>query len=163
MVQILKDITESGLGTLASQTALIVETSHATGMLESFLMKKVKATVTLKSMTDNEGPIIVGMARGDASITQIKAALENIQLERDGLKQAENRLVCQETLTTLMMDSSGGLAVKEIEISLGGGKGIPFGIGDGWQWFVYNADVVGGGLTSGGYVNVNATYYGVWL
>ena len=76
MVEILTDkLGGATLGTLASSTAQIVEQGHATGLLQSFLMKKVKYRVTFHG-PDQGNILLLGMARGDASITDIKGAVE---------------------------------------------------------------------------------------
>ncbi len=159
MVEILKDTTRGvALGTILTATALSVESGHGTGLLHSFLMKKVMANVGIRAGTIGE-LIIVGLARGDASVGEIKAAMEAVQLERDIVTQASNRVVLYETLRILNLDPS--QQPMHYEVSLGGGKGIPFEDGDGWQWFVYN--VGSATLTTGALISMDATYYGVWL
>ncbi len=163
-IQILTD-TQSGttaMASLAAQTAVVIESGHATGLLESFLMKRVKATINVKAAVADE-MIIIGLARGDATVGQIKAALEDVQLERDRKTQAAKRDVLHETLVTMNCQANSvGPNAIELDISLGGGKGIPFEKGDGWAWFIYNVDDAA--LSAGSQVvRLNATYYGIWL
>lgn len=156
-VEILKDTANgTALSTLADDTVLSVESGHGTGMLQSFLCKKVSASISISGLAADQ-PVIVGMARGEANVTQIKTAITQSQLERDAKDQAEIRDVLHETLR--VVDSLHNNV--EITVSLGGGKGIPFEDGDGWQWFVYNFS--GGSLTTGAKFHGNTTYYGVFL
>ncbi len=162
MVEIISDVdVATALGTLATQTAIVMDTSHATALLQSFLMKKVRAHVRSKGATTDDDGILVGMARGDATITEIKAALETVQLERDMQTQANRRVVLFETLMYLRGSGDGVTQFAEREVSLGGGNGIPFEDGDGWQWFAYNYS--DGNLTTGQSLHLHATIYGVWL
>ncbi len=163
IVVILKDQALSvALSTLVNQTALAVETGHGTGMLRSFLMKKVVADIVIEGITAGEGnPMLVGMARGEATVTDIKTAIELIQLERSDLLQAQVRMVLHETVRMVSFVENTTVGRAHVAASLGGGKGIPFEEGDGWQWFVYNMS--NGTLTTGGAFNLDAIYYGVWL
>ncbi len=158
-VQILKDTTRGvDLSTLATATALSIESGHGTGLLQSFLMKKVSANVGFKGGVAGE-MVIIGMARGDVSVGEIKAAMEPIQLERNKKTQAANKDVLHETLRIVNLDPT--QAPMHYEVSIGGGKGIPFEDGDGWLWFAYN--VTSATLTTGALFSLDATYYGVWL
>ncbi len=159
MVEIIREQTQAGgqdLDTLAINTALVLLSGRSTGMLQSFLMKKVLADVHL-SLPDVGDTIMVGMARGDATITEIKAAMEMTQRERDMTQQASVREVLWETVRMLTDE----VPYVRIVESIGGGKGIPFEDGDGWQWFAYN---MGDNAQVGGAsVVISATEYGVWL
>ncbi len=160
-VVILKDFFLSqALGTLNAQIALSIETGHATGMLRSFLMKKVMGTLVLKT-PDAGDTLLCGMARGDATITEIKAAIEMAQVERSMQNQADVRVVLHETLLVIVGKETDRTETVEIEKSLGGGNGIPFEEGDGWQWFTYNLN--SSNLVAGSNLTGEFTYYGVWL
>ncbi len=151
-----------GIASLAAQTAVSIESGHGTGLLSSVLLKRVHATVTIRGAVADE-IVVIGMARGDATVTQIKAALEDIQLERDRKGQAAKRDVLFETVDTIQCVAiAAGPSQSKMEISLGGGKGIPFEKGDGFQWFAYNPE--SGAHSAGSQtVLVDATYYGIWL
>ncbi len=158
IVEILKDLSTQAIGTLAQGVALAINVTHATGLLADFLMKRVTAEVLINDF-DSLDTLIVGMARGDATVTEIKAAIELTQLERDLQSQANVRVVLHETVRFVAESGTDNKAM--IEASLGGGKGIPFEKGDGWQWFAYNHganDQVAGAIAL-----LQATYYGVWL
>ncbi len=149
----------AGLPSLAAVTAVQIAGGHSTGLLQSFLMKRVTARWALKGGVDEE-IILIGMARGDATVTEIKAALETTQVERNQKNQAAVRDVLFETLKIIRHEKDGGMA--EIDVSIGGGKGIPFEDGDGWQWFAYNLD--NDSLSAGAQeIMGQLCYYGVWL
>ncbi len=162
MVDILSDSSAANsLGALTTLTALVIETGHATGLLRAFLMKKVKARITTVGRTIGDEALLVGMARGGASITEIKAALEDVQLQEDLAIQGAKREVIHETLALMTRSGDGTTEEAEFMVSLGGGKGIPFGEGVGWQWFAYNLG--DGSLTTGSKMHMHATYWGIWL
>ncbi len=164
-VQILTDTaTGAAVGALAANIAVQVEGAHSTGLLQSYLMKKVKASFVIEGLTSGEGNhLIAGIARGDASIAEIQTAITGTQLERDRVSQAQKRVVLHETLTALPVSAilDTRTMTMEIEISLGGGRGIPFEEGDGWQWFVINID--DSTITTGATFALRATYWGIWL
>ncbi len=161
MVEIIPEhIDTFALSTLGSKTAITVESQHSSALNSSFLMKRVRGNLLLKA-ADQGDVIILGMAMGDASVTEIKTALEQTQLDRDPPTQANTRVVLHETLTALVGRTTAQVDREKIDISLGGGKGIPFEKGEGWQWFAYNPD--DGALQAGAEVMGQLTYYGVWL
>ncbi len=162
IVEILSHTNVFSIASLATKTAVVTNSQFGTGLLSSFLMKKVRLLAFLKAAVAEE-TVIIGMARGDATVTEIKTAIENIQLERDLQDQANIRVVLMETLGIFASSTSlTAKAVIEMEVSLGGGKGIPFELGDGWAWFAYNPD--NGNLSAGSQeVIMQASYYGVWL
>ncbi len=163
-VQILTDrASGAALGGLTGGVAVAVEQTHGTGLLQSFLMKKIKGTASIEGLTAGEGAhLVLGLARGDASIGEIKAALEDAQLERDKKTQAAKRDVLHETIVAMNISAilNTRTMLIEFEMSIGGGKGIPFEDGDGWQWFVYNG---GSTLTTGATFSSRMTYWGIWL
>ncbi len=149
-----------GLATLQAGVAVVIENAHSTAMLESFLMKRVEATFVLQT-PDVDDHIIIGMSRGDATVAEIKAAIELTQLERDLQDQANARVVLHET-KRMLTGNDGVVGDKvHLKVSLGGGKGIPFDDGDGWAWFAYNAG--SNDQVAGAFIGGNGTYYGVWL
>ncbi len=152
----------SGPDTLAGETASIVESGHSTGMLQDFLMKRVRAMWALTGGVAGE-LFLIGMARGDATVTEIKAALEDIQLERDRTTQASKRKVLHETLKLIGAGTTTeGTLMVEIDVALGGGKGIPFEKTDGWSWFIYNV-LSGAASNASQVISGQSTYYGIWL
>ncbi len=148
----------ASVASLAANIAVDISTTYGTGLLQSFLMKKVIGTLSIKAAVAEER-VLVGIARGDATITEIKAAMENSQLERDLQGQANVRVVLHETVRWL---NDEGDQIVHLDVSLGGGKGIPFEDGDGWKVFAYNPD--NGALSAGSQEILGVlTYFGVWL
>ncbi len=163
MVEILRDQTALGgaaLATLATGVAVAVINASGTGLLADFLMKRVVADICPITF-DSMDIITVGMARGDATVTEIKAAIELTQLERDMQDQANVRVVLWETVRTVFDNGDINPQPQRVEVSLGGGQGIPFERGDGWQWFCYNGGA--NDQVAGAFLFIDATYYGVWL
>ncbi len=162
-VVILRDqAKQAAVGTLATGIAAVVSNTHATGLLNAFLMKKVKAKLWLDA-PDAGDTLLVGIARGGATVTEIKTAIEDSTLDRDRKGQAQIRDVLFETIDVLaeMITATEEHLFVSMEVSVGGGNGIPFDEGEGWQWFMYNAganDQVAGAL-----INLDVTYWGAWL
>ncbi len=132
MVEIIPDLTTTpqSVASLGAATAKIVAATHATGLLQSFLMKKVAYSCTLKGGVADE-LLLVGMARGDATVTQIKAALELAQVERDAKSQAIARDVLFETIRVITGTAGQTHNVIHDMVSLGGGQRNTF---RGWRW-----------------------------
>ncbi len=159
MVEIIPQSARDSLGTLAANTALAV-CSQSASNTAAFLAKKVIMSAILDGFTAGEGPITFGMARGDASVTAIKTALEQAQVDRNAKQQGTARDVIWETVRNMEM-IAGGKSWVHIEVSLGGGQGIPFDVDDGWKWFVFNHSGVA--LTTGAVIVCDGVVYGVWL
>ncbi len=163
-VVILRDQIENvAIATLAVKVAVAVDTAHGTGLQNAFLMKKIRAIIWVDDM-DVSDAILVGIARGSATITDIKSALENNNVDRNKKQQAAMRDVLFETLTILTAPTGGsdtGQAYHLLEVSVGGGKGIPFDEGEGWQWFAYNMGA--NNQVAGALLNADVTYWGAWL
>ncbi len=148
------------IASLATLTAQDLTTNYDSEINRSLLLKHVRANLVIKAAVDEEF-IIVGMARGEASVTGIKNALESVQLTEDLETQAVVRDVFMETLMMMGDPASIGLLV-EIDVSLGGGKGIPVEEDEGVKWFAYNPD--DGNLSAGSQEVIGmAVYNGIWL
>lgn len=154
-------------GALAAQTALQVVNQYAgANLTRTFLMKKARVTYAIKALTNDEN-IVIGMARGTATVTQIKDALEeDIDPESSDYleKQGSVRMVIWESIRQVMQNAegNGGPVCDSYEFQLGGGRGIPFQENEGWQWFVYNP-TTGSALTTGSSSRFQNVYYGAWL
>ncbi len=157
MVEIQPQNHAVALATLAVNTALQIGQRTLT---QSFLAKHLRATYVLRD-ADAGDTIVFGMARGDQSVTNIKTALELAQLERDQVNQAQARQVLFETVRTITISTVAPGAEHFIDIPLGGGKGIPFEDGDGYQFFAFNvgADAQVAGATALVFGDIT----GVWL
>ncbi len=160
-------ISDLALGTLGGRTALTLGTAY-NGITATFLMKRFRIWVQLKGVTAGEGfPFLVGIARGDATATEIAAALNegNTSGPQDTtqvLTQDESFVVIQKTVRALFTggidNTQGNLA---IDISMPGKNGVPFAEGSGWQTFIYNAD--DDALTTGSTIQGQSQFWGVWL
>ncbi len=138
------------LGTLASVTAL---TTGLTGAADGqYRMMSVKGSWSVANMTAGEGPLRVGYAHSDYSVTEIKEAIEaaaSISIGDKIANEQANRLV-----RTVGVFS--GLNTDE---TLNDGKPITtklnwaIPIGDFVNMFIYNDS--GGSLTTGGLLHFN--------
>ncbi len=162
MVDILRSQTSAALSTLASQTVLQIEAQHDSEMIASFLLKKVHVMSVLRGLTDLEGPVMIGMAQGSASVTAIKSALERILLGPDKAVQVPDMVVLWETVRMFPVQSSDEFVLDEVIKGIGGGKGIPFREDVGFQWFAYNFDTADP-LSTGAIVDLSVTYWGAFL
>ncbi len=148
-----------GLGTLAAKTALVIESQH-NDITSPFMMTHVRGSIVLKA-ADQGDTVVVGMAQGNASLTEIKTALEATQKARSPSQQAATRKVLHQTLMTLICRTTAQPDKVFIDEKIGGKKGIPFDEAVGWQWFAYNPD--DGAFASGAELLGQMTYNGVWL
>ncbi len=154
-------VQESALGTLGAQTSADLEAAHDTEMLSSFLAKRARVDIMVAGLTDQEGPLYVMMTRGEATQAEIASAIQTGIVRRDDVQQGEIRRVLWETARMLAPIGDGGTkAAVHIDVSLGGGKGIPFDEGQGWNWSVFNS---GAQLTTGAAVSLFGSLMGVWL
>ncbi len=85
---------ELALVTLASDTALTVAAVAAAG--GAYRLVTVKASYAMRSMAAGDGPLTVGWAHGDYSVTEIKECMEAQAAINQGNKVAQeqaNRLI----------------------------------------------------------------------
>ncbi len=155
------------LATLSGQTAILGNTAFG-GIQSSFLMKRVRYFMAIASKTiDDDGPILVGIANGDASVAEISAAMieGNTQGPTDvteTLTQDETWVVYQNTVRALKIDGAGTEGWLDSGwINFGGKNGIPALEGAGFELFFFNAG--SGALSTGSSVNGICHVQGVWL
>lgn len=81
------------VGGLASATA--VEEDFFGTNDEGYKVVSVEAAWSMENHTSNEGPVLVGFAHGDYTVTEIKECLESASINQGNLIQREraNRLV----------------------------------------------------------------------
>ncbi len=137
------------LGTLANVT---VGASSITGVADgSYRMISVRVVWTLKNLTASQGPLTVGFAHSDYSVTEVKEAIESAASINIGDKVANeqsNRLV-------RVIGSFSGNTVEE---SLNDGKPIKtrlnwaIPIGQSVNAFAYNDS--GAALTTGAIIDL---------
>ncbi len=143
-----------GLSTLGSVTVL---TGTFTGISDAqYRLMSTKSTWDLIGQTEGEGPIVVGLAHSDYTVTEIKEALEAAAAISQGDKIANekaNRLV-------RIIGTFGGGANSV----LNDGRPVKtrfnwnIAIGDASVLFAYNDS--GSALTTGAVLNVNGE---VWV
>lgn len=156
------------LGTLAARTAVILTTQFANPTSSSFLMKRVRYFLSLVGRTAaDDGPILIGCANGDATVSEISAAM--VERNTNGpdditsmLDQDTAWVVYQNTVVPLVIRA----ALTEGEtsgqwINFGGRNGIPAIEGSGMVVFAFNAG--SNVLTTGSTVNGIIMLQGVWL
>ncbi len=138
---------EKALATLASDTALSV--AMVGSGIGSYRVVSIKGTWTIQGLTEGEGPITVGFAHSDYSVTEIKECLEASAAIDPGDKIAReqaNRLV--RVVGTFAGDPSSALNDgKPISTRLNWLM-VP---GDAPNMFIYNEFT--GSLTTGASVN----------
>ncbi len=157
MVEILPVHVRTALGTLAVLTAMTLEDHVIT---EAFLAKHCRVSYWIDA-ADAEDQILTGLARADASDSELKTAIEQVQLKRDGPNQASARQILWETVRSVACGPNAEPGLQFVDVALGGGKGIPFDASVGFQWFAYNQGV--NDFVSGAVANVHGDITGIWL
>lgn len=161
MVEILTELLSQSLGTLNSLVALKVGAAYDNDQLtsRSFLVKKFMINIGVKGITAGDEGLLFGCCSGELSVGAIKAALDAIILSKD---PAETGIALRVYWETIRMIPNLALnAPLSYSVSLGGGKGIPQQVDQGWQWFIYN--VSGANLQTGSTIKGSVVTYGVWL
>ncbi len=159
-------VEDIALGTLAARTALQIANDF-TAVSATFLMKRVRYLVHLEGITADEGPFCVALAQGDVSAAEASQGVTegNIAGPNDRtqvLQQQDSWNIIQDSLELIGEDANTTAAQSSGQWHvLGGGKGIPFPEGVGWQAVVISLD--NAALTTGGVIKGVIQYQGVWL
>ncbi len=145
-------------GTLAGVTGISMG-GVSTAFEDDFLCKKIRAHLWGSNWTAGDG-LIIGIARGTATVAEIKTALTTspTSMVETNIEGA-TKLVFFETVRVIT--ATDGHNEYDIDVSLGGGRGIPLANGHGYQLFVYNP--TGSALSSSVLISCIITLYGVWL
>ncbi len=153
--------------TLAAKTALLINGSLQS-IKSTFLMKRIRHFLQLTGRTaDDNGPIIVGCARGDASVSEINAALTEFNPTgpedvTQSLTEDSAWVVFHNTIVPLVPKADQTFAMSDPQwMSFGGKNGIPALEDVGMQVFVYNSG--SSALTTGSLIEGNSWLQGVWL
>ncbi len=161
-IQTLPDNFVLALGTLASVTAVALNVNYGTGLTRSFLIKRLKLQAAFVAANGADS-IVIGFARGDMTVAQISTALDTdindpndfdswaTMMQRNG--------ILYQTLVALGPGGTGA-AGRQIDVRVGGSKGLPMTAGEGVQLFAYNP---GAALTTGSIVQGLFQLVGVWL
>ncbi len=155
------------LGTLAGRSAIVIN-SQFNNPTQSFLAKRCRYFLQAAGRTvGDDGPIIIGFAHGDASVSEIEAAMieRNVNGQDDVtsvLDQDTAWTVYQSTLKQMNIKGAGLEAqTPDHWLKFPGKHGVPALEGSGIQIFAYNAGsaTLSTGMTINGLVMVQ----GVWL
>ncbi len=155
------------LSTLAARSAIILSTQWS-NPTSSFLMKRLRYFAQFANRSANDdGPLLIGCAHGDASVTEIEAAMNERNVNgpddiTNVLDQDNAWVVYQNTVVPFGVQ--GDQAYGQAQpgwMSFGGKNGIPCLEGSGMVPFIYNAGV--GALTTGTLINGIMHIQGVWL
>ncbi len=144
---------ELPLGTLSTDTALVITMTGASA--NRYRCMSISALWQISALTADEGPLTVGYAHSDYSVSEIKACLESVISIDIGDKIAQelsNRLV--RVIGTIDSEDerlNDGLPVKTK-------LNWDIGIGDSVNAFVFNEQT--GSLTTGASLKV---YADMWV
>ncbi len=145
------------LGTLADNTVAI--NTLLSNLVEDLFVISVDAYWSLRGMTANEGPLEVGLAHGDYTVTEIKECIESDNSDPDDLIDVER--------SRRKVRRSGMFQVIAPTEVLAQGEKIrtrmKFTIGDGKSLISWISNRTGSALTTGGSLVVSGTIFGRWL
>ncbi len=156
------------LGSLAADTAVVLNTGFGSGITQSFLIKQVRYAIQYGVVTQGDN-FIIGLCNGSATVAEIASAIRDVVTDVDDASNTQvaalHQVIFWETLR--MVGSSGVLTgttsgnVLNETISIGGGKGIPAKEATGISVFAWNPNT--GALTTGSVLSGLITLVGVWL
>ncbi len=160
-------IADVALSTLAARTA--IQLGVGTSNIEhDFLVRQAKYDLQLVGRTAaDDGPIMIGMAKGDATVAEIAGALTEINTvgpsDTTQMLTADAKMVIWWNSLRSMKPSA---VVAEAHLSTEwfsptGSKGMRAELNAGYQFFAYNAGnaALATGITIGGQCRTR----GVWL
>ncbi len=150
------------LATLASKT--VVKQDAALVMAEDFRMIKVRSFIHLHggTFTDNDGPLIIGIANDELTVAEIKECLEaNGPLNRNDRIPEERSMRAVFELAMLQFVEGGAVVQQIVETPLESIIRWTFSNPEGWTWFAYNFG--GSALATGGVIKLRNKYFGVWV
>ncbi len=146
-IQTLPDMIRATVGSLASDTAIILWTVYATALKRDFLLKKLRVRLKME-FGNTDDPVLFGFARGDMDIGSIGSVLANATPDPEDFGSwdefALRNGIFWETLQLMNGpngDASALLLPAPIwndSITIGGGKGIPLEAEHGIQLFAFN-------------------------
>ncbi len=159
---IINEFRTQSIGTLATNTGIIIDTKLAT--LERFRMLKAQIYALVTGVTSGElRGLQFGLADGQFTLAQIEEAMEangplgpNNDVTADQVErpvwvigQVEN---ADDTEIAFMNDEGGNMLVIKPRWTFARAKS--------WNWFVYNLGVA---PTSGAVVKIRVKSFGVWV
>ncbi len=165
-LQSLSEGANTALLTLAAKTALNID-SALVSITRTFLLKRVRYWLMVEALTTNNGPIVVGLNFGNASIQEVTAGMN-----------VTNTVGPADVTQSLTQDEAWKIIRNSVEyMKLAGGstthlqtsgrwhtmpgKGIPLQADSGVAAFVFNCDTTA--LDTGAQIKGVIEYQGVWL
>ncbi len=157
------NVNNVALSTLAGRAAIAINEEFDTPE-SSFLVKKIRYLLSMSGKTAGEGPLMVGLASGDASAAEIASAMTELNSlgpadTTETLTEDEAWTVWQNTIKAFEENGQAGVITCYKEISLG--KGMVARENQGIDAFIFNADP--SALTTGISVKGIIQLWGVWL
>jgi len=139
--------------TLADATVLLQACMGAFG--EDIYIVSVDCLFNIRDLTVGEGPIVVGLAHGDLSVTEVKEALVAELTDPDDIIAREHAR--RPVRKVGVFSEAGALADGRIIR-----RKILFSIGDAHtlNFFAFNRS--GAALTTGASISLDATIFGRW-
>ncbi len=143
------------LATLASETAL---TQALTALADDFWIQSMDLNWAIRTATAGEGPIAVGIANGDLSVSEIKEALNASPVSRSDIVNREHarrpvRRVAQFEVLAANESLNDGKPIRTV------GKMY---LAEGTELNAYAFNQSGASLTTGAVIRIWGTIYGVW-
>ncbi len=152
------------LGTLAGETAILLSSQMATTIDRAFLVKKIKYFLKLSGVTAGNGPFLIGLSSGDASLAEVAAAFTEINTVGPSDTSQERT---QDNVSNVWQNSwrqpedkaNGQILELHAEVSLK--KGMVARENQGVGLHLWNADP--DALDTGAIVKGIVQLWGVWL
>lgn len=147
------------LGTLNTDTAIQVASKIDNAREQGFRVLKTEYFVTVSGKTNDEGPIVVGLAH-NLSTTEIEEAIQADPQGSKALHRPENEQATRPVWplkmipATVVGQEDHIVGKDEVKLNWSCPEGTTL------QWFAYNFSTQ---LTTGTIVHIFAKHFGVWL
>lgn len=145
------------LGTLGS-TIVVAEDALGAALGEDIYMISVKANYTLLGHTATEGPIHVGFAHDDLSVTEIGEALDAELTDPDDIIQRERARRPVRRVGSFPCLSTNEALNDGVEVK----TPLKFSVGDGHNLSCWARSYHASNLTTGSKVKIDGTIFGRW-
>ncbi len=161
---IIRDNDQITLGALNANAA--IKQANPLVLAEDFRMLKSEHFLTMESGTfvAGDGPIVVGVANGELSVTEIAECLNTDgPLNRNDRANQESaeRAVFPFCQLDFIEKAVGGVEVLNQGLPVVFKKPWTYSNPEGWTLFAFNHG--GSALTTGAILRNLSTYYGVWV
>lgn len=153
--QVLPVDDQSVLGTLADGTVL---RSGLTALTDDFWFQAADLSWAIDGHTIAEGPIVVGIAHGDLSVTEIKEAIEAKPTNRGDVVAREQarrpvRIIGQFSGDTANEKLNDGKPIR---------TPVKMYVAEGVELNMFSFNKSGAPLTTGATINIQGYLYGSW-